>query len=48
LNHIRWDEEFGQGDFEVGIYDRVEDAVEFQSLDNLHMEKGNRYDTFTG
>ncbi len=43
LNRIRWDKEFGQGDFEVGIYDRIEDAVEFQPLENLHMEKGNHF-----
>ena len=41
LNRIHWDEEFGKGDFEVGIYDRVEDIVTFQPLKNLHMEKGN-------
>ena len=43
LSRIRWDEEFGRGDFEVGVYDRIEDAVEFQPLENLHMEKGNRF-----
>ncbi len=43
LNRIRWDEEFGQGDFEVGIYDRIEDSVEFQPLENLHMEKGHHF-----
>ena len=41
LNRIRWDEEFGRGDFEVGIYDRIEDRVDFQPLEHLHMEKGN-------
>jgi uncharacterized protein (UPF0248 family) len=34
LNRILWDEEFGRGDFAVGIYDRVEDIVEFQPLGN--------------
>lgn len=43
LNRIRWDEEFGQGDFMVGIYDRVSDTVNFQPLENLRMEKGNRF-----
>ena len=43
LNRIRWDEEFGKGDFEVGIYDRIENAVEFHPLENLHMEKGNHF-----
>ena len=27
LNRIRWDEEFGRGRFELGYYDRHEDAV---------------------
>ena len=43
LSRIRWDDEFGKGDFEVGIYDRIEDAVGFQPLDNLHVEKGNHF-----
>ena len=43
LNRIHWDEEFGRGDFEVGIYDRVADAVELHPLDDLHMEKGNHF-----
>ena len=41
LSRIHWDEEFGKGDFEVGLYDRVGGTVEFQPLDNLHMGKGN-------
>lgn len=43
LSRIRWDEEFGRGTFEVGIYDRVDDAVEFHSLEELHMETGNHF-----
>lgn len=27
LNRIKWDPEFGQGEFELGIYDRVEGKV---------------------
>lgn len=27
LNRIKWDPEFGKGDFELGVYDRVEDTV---------------------
>lgn len=41
LNRIRWDEAFGQGTFEVGIYDRVSGAIEFHPLEELHMERGN-------
>ncbi len=43
LSRIRWDDEFGKGDFEVGIYDRIEDALEFQPLENLQMETGNHF-----
>lgn len=43
LNHIRWDDEFGQGTFDVGIYDRVDDTVEFHLLEELHFEKGNHF-----
>jgi uncharacterized protein (UPF0248 family) len=43
LSRIRWDDEFGQGTFDVGIYDRVADAVEFHALEELQLEKGNHF-----
>ena len=43
LSRIRWDEEFGKGDFEIGIYDRIEDRVDFQPLEALRMEQGNHF-----
>lgn len=43
LSRIRWDDEFGRGNFEVGIYDRVGDRLEFRPLENLHLEPGNRF-----
>jgi uncharacterized protein (UPF0248 family) len=43
LNRIRWDNEFGKGFFDIGIYDRVEDAVKFQPLEALRMEPGNHF-----
>jgi uncharacterized protein (UPF0248 family) len=43
LNRIRWDDEFGRGTFEAGIYDRIADAIEFHPLDELHLEKGNHF-----
>jgi uncharacterized protein (UPF0248 family) len=43
LNRIRWDDEFGKGVFEIGIFDRVAEAVEFRSLEELHLEKGNHF-----
>ena len=27
LNRIRWDKAFGEADFEIGYYDRIEDCV---------------------
>ncbi len=43
LSRIHWDEEFGRGDFAVGIYDRVKGVVEFQPLEKLTLEKGNPF-----
>jgi uncharacterized protein (UPF0248 family) len=43
LNRIRWDDEFGRGTFDVGIYDRVADTVEFHALEELQLEKGNHF-----
>jgi len=43
LSRIRWDGEFGRGTFEVGIYDRVVDSVEFHPLEELHLEQGNHF-----
>jgi len=27
LNRIRWDKEFGRGDFRIGYYDSIEDRL---------------------
>lgn len=27
LNRIRWDRDYGQGDFVIGYYDRIEDRI---------------------
>jgi len=43
LNRIRWDGNFGRGRFEVGIYDRVADDVEFHAFEELHLEPGNHF-----
>lgn len=43
LNRIRWDDEFGRGTFEIGIFDRIADAIEFHSLAELELETGNHY-----
>lgn len=46
LSRIRWDAEFGAGDFKIGIYDRVADVLDFFPVESLHIEPGNRA-TFT-
>ena len=43
LNRIRWDKEFGQGTFDVGVFDRVSDTVLFYPLEELQFEKGNHF-----
>ena len=43
LNRIHWDDEFGRGTFEVGIYDRVDDAIGLYPLAELAIEKGNHF-----
>ena len=40
LNRIRWDPEFGRGDFEIGYYDRVADAIEVVPLSEVDFPKG--------
>ena len=43
LNRIRWDKAFSEGRFEIGIYDRFADRMEFIPLEQIRMEKGNRF-----
>jgi uncharacterized protein (UPF0248 family) len=43
LNRIHWDRDFGRGRFEIGVYDRVEDRVEYMPLEYITMEQGNRF-----
>ncbi len=38
LNRIRWDESFGQGDFKIGYYDRIEDRIILLSLQDLEFD----------
>jgi hypothetical protein len=35
LSRIRWDKEFGRGQFEIGYYDRLEDAVHRVTLQGV-------------
>lgn len=43
LNRIRWDREFGAGVFELGIYDRIRDAVDRVPLAAVRFEEGNAF-----
>lgn len=35
LNKIRWDPEFGQGEFEIGYYDRTENKIHVVSVGEI-------------
>jgi uncharacterized protein (UPF0248 family) len=38
LNRIRWDSEFGRGDFAVGYFDRIEEKIKVVSLEEVHLD----------
>ncbi len=43
LNRIRWDKEFGQGEFEIGYYDHVREEIIRVSLREVRFEHGNSF-----
>jgi uncharacterized protein (UPF0248 family) len=43
LNRIRWDREFGRGEFEIGYYDRVEERIVRVSLRDISFEPGDHF-----
>jgi uncharacterized protein (UPF0248 family) len=43
LNRIRWDREFGQGNFVIGYYDRVEDRINRVPLREIFFEPDNHF-----
>jgi uncharacterized protein (UPF0248 family) len=43
LNRIRWDESFGKGDFEIGYYDRVDEAINRIPLGDIHITPGDHF-----
>lgn len=43
LNRIHWDKEFGQGDFVVGYYDRVEDRIVRVPLREIFFEPDDHF-----
>ena len=46
LSRIRWDPGFGQGAFELGVYDRVQDEIRRVPLARVRFEPGNRFAFF--
>lgn len=44
LNRIRWDESFGQAEFTIGYYDRVEDRIIKVSFSELIFPAGDHFD----
>jgi len=43
LSRIRWDEEFGQAEFEVGYYDRLEARIIRVSLREIFFEPDDHF-----
>jgi uncharacterized protein (UPF0248 family) len=43
LSRIRWDRQFGEGDFVIGYYDRVEDAVIRVPMRELFFQADNHF-----
>lgn len=43
LNRIRWDQEFGKGDFALGYYDRLEDRIIIVPFREVEFPKGQRF-----
>lgn len=44
LNRIRWDEDYGNADFIVGYYDRVENRIVKVRLKELFFNKDDHFD----
>ena len=43
LNRIRWDKEFGRGNFSIGYYDRVEERVIRVALREIFFEPDDHF-----
>ncbi len=44
LNRIRWDQEFGDADFIIGYYDRLEDKIIQVPLKEIYFDKEDHFD----
>lgn len=43
LNRLRWDEEFGRGDFVIGYHDRFNDSLVEVPLKELSFPEGDHF-----
>lgn len=43
LSRIRWDEDFGKGDFQIAYVERGQDALARVGLENVEFESGNSF-----
>lgn len=43
LSRIRWDTEYGKGDFKIGYYDRLEDRIIVVPLKQVCFESSNHF-----
>ena len=43
LDRIRWDPEFGRGEFTIGYYDRIERRVVNVPFARIHLVPGNHF-----
>ncbi len=43
LSRIRWDKAFGQGRFEIGYYDRVQDGIIVVPLEALYFDPADHF-----
>ena len=43
LNRIRWDKAFGEGEFSIGFYDRVEDRILIVHFKEIIFDKEDHF-----
>jgi uncharacterized protein (UPF0248 family) len=43
LSRIRWDKQFGKGQFEIGYHDHLARRIIRIPFEHIHFEEGNRF-----
>ncbi|NOX71193.1 MAG: DUF504 domain-containing protein [Candidatus Micrarchaeota archaeon] len=46
LSRIKWDKNLNPSEFEIGIYDRVENRIIYRKFTDMGFEKGNKFSFF--